>query len=328
MRPVTAAPVVVPPVRNVGAPVDVRPLDPQLAGRLALAAPDADGRRHVSAASGLAEAGGAAWVVSDEYGELARFDSLTSPGRLLPGLVKQKGGKPDLEALLRVPTADGASLLVAFGSGSKDNGSRARALAQGVDAAGAAIGAPREVSIAPLLAELDRQLPLTPNLEGLALREGAAGQELLVFHRGKIAGDVNVVFRLDAARAIDALRAGRPLDGSLVTGRHEVDLGSLGGERLGFADARALADGRIAFIASAEGGDSSGDGEIKGSVVGILDAAFGVQALRPLTGPARKVEGIELTTLLDPKASATSFTLVTDPDDPTQAAEVLTVDLG
>jgi hypothetical protein len=60
----------------------------------------------------------------------------------------------------------------------------------------------------------------------------------------------------------------------------------------------------------------------------VLGADLTLQALRPLTGPARKVEGLELTRELDASAPATSFTLVTDPDDPATAAEVLTVDLG
>ncbi len=322
----STAPAITPPVRNAAPFVDTRPLDPTLSGHLALGTPDATGRMHVSAASGLATAGGAAWVVSDEYGELARFDQLTTPGALLSGLSRQKK-KPDLESLVRIPDATGGgSLLVAFGSGSARN--RGRALVQSVNAAGNTVGAPIAADLAPLFAALDERLPLQPNFEGLALRQGAQGAELLLFHRGKMVADVNTIFRLDAARTIAALRAGAAVPADVVLGQATVDLGMLGGERLGFADARTLADGRIAFIASAEGNDATGDGPIKGSVVGILDANFAVQALRPLTGPARKVEGLELTRELDPTAAATSFTLVTDPDDPTKAAEVLTVDLA
>jgi hypothetical protein len=125
-----------------------------------------------------------------------------------------------------------------------------------------------------------------------------------------------------------ALRAGTPVGAEVLLGHRTIELGTLGGERLGFADARALPDGRIAFVASAEGGDGVADGAIKGSVLGVLGADLTLQALRPLTGPARKVEGLELTRELDASAPATSFTLVTDPDDPATAAEVLTVDLG
>jgi hypothetical protein len=319
---------VVPPTTRAATPVDTRPLVPTFQHTLALARPDASGRHHVSAASGLAAAGGAAWVVSDEYGELVRYDRLDRPGTLWPGLPMPRKGKPDLEALLRVPQAGGGSLLVAFGSGSKANGSRSTALVQALDGAGARVGGPVSADLAPLYAGLAQRLPMGINVEGLALRDGAQGAELLVFHRGRLPGDANTIFRLDAARAIEALRGGRALQADLLLGQQRVDLGTLRGQPLGFADARALADGRIAFVASAEGEDGSGDGPVLGSVVGILDANLAVTVLRPLTGPARKVEGIELTRELDRSASATSFTLVTDPDDPSAAAEVLTVDLG
>lgn len=325
----TAADIVTPPSggpRHVT--VDTRPLAARADGRLTLTAPDRDRRSHVSAASGIAQAGGATWVVSDEYGELVRFDDPVRPGRLLPGLERTSEKKPDLEAMLRVPHAQGGALLVAFGSGSKDDGTRSRALVQAVDGAGAVVGRPGEASLAPLYAELDRRLPLGPNVEGLAMRAGAAGAELLVFHRGKVHGDVNVIFRLDAARAIDALRAGRPLDAGLVLGEHHVDLGELGGERLGFADAVSLGDGSVAFVASAEGEDGSGDGPIKGSVIGLLDANFTVTALRPLDGPPRKVEGILPAAHVDPSAPHSRFTLVTDADDPAVPSEVLSVDLA
>lgn len=315
-----ATPILVPP----GSAVDTRPLEPARRGSLALGAPDRTGRLHVSAASGIAVAGGATWVVSDEYGELVRFGRLDGPGRLHPGLAPAKK-KPDLESLLAVPQAGGGALLVAFGSGSKADGTRSAALVQAVDGAGALRGGPVRVDLAPLYAALSARLANGINVEGLALR----CHELLVLHRGQRATESNVVFRLDAARAVDALRRGAPLGADLLLGSTTVDLGSLGGVKLGFADAFTLPDGRIAFIASAEAtADDAGDGSVVGSAVGILDHDLRVQVLRPLTGSARKAEGIVPTRLLDPAASATSFTLVTDPDDPARAAEVLTVDLG
>lgn len=320
------APIVVPATRSAAAPVDTRPIDATVSGHLSLGENDPTGFPHVSAASSLAAAGGAAWVVSDRYGELVRFDDLAAHGTLLPGLEAKKH-RPDLESLVAIPDGTaGGSLLVAFGSGSKKG--RDRALTQAVDASGAPVGRPSESSLASLYEELDRRLPLQPNIEGLALRDGAAGAELLVFHRGKLAEDVNTIFRLDAARVVAALRSGHPVPADVVLGQTSIELGSLGGHKLGFADARVLDDGRIAFAASAEGADAVDDGVITGSAVGILDADFTIQVLRPLTGPARKVEGLELTRDLDPSAPATSFTLVTDPDDPAKASEVLTVDLA
>ncbi len=307
--------------------IDRRALDPVAGGRLQLGAPDRSARTWVSAASGLAAAGGAAWVVSDEYGELVRFDALYAAGQLLPGLAHQKR-KPDLESLLRVPQADGGSLLVAFGSGSADDGTRDSALAQHVDATGTAVGKPQRASLKHLYSSLGKHLPHGVNIEGLALRDAAQGPELLAFHRGQLAGDHNTIFRLDAARAVDALQHGDDLGKDLVLGSVAIDLGTLGGAPLGFADAKTLADGRIVFVASAEGAPiNDADGPILGSVVGILDHDLNVQSLRPLTGPARKVEGIELARALDPTAPVDEFVLVTDPDDPKLASEVLRVRL-
>ena len=133
---------------------------------------------------------------------------------------------------------------------------------------------------------------------------------------------------LDAALAVDALRRGSALPVDALRGQVQVDLGSLGGARLGFADATALPDGRVAFIASSEGNDGTNDGVIYGSVVGMLDSDLRVTTLRPLTGLARKVEGIELATRLEKAASPSSFVLVTDPDDPAKPTELLSVDLA
>ena len=217
---------------------------------------------------------------------------------------------------------------MALGSGSKHNGTRDRALVQAVDAAGQVSGAPREANLAPLYDALREQLAGRDlNVEGIALRDGAAGAELLVFHRGQERGQTNTIFRLDAARAIEALRVGGSVDRSVLLGAHEVDLGTLGGERLGFADAQVLADGRIAFVASAESASLSGNGTIRGSAVGLLDASFALQALRPLDGPPRKLEGMQATRDFG-AGGALAFTLVTDPDDPARAAELLRVDLG
>ncbi|MCW2925398.1 MAG: hypothetical protein JWM98_2802 [Thermoleophilia bacterium] len=323
-----AAPVVVPP-RNAAATVDVRPLDPVSHGTLHLDQPDSTGRSFVSAASGLVASGsGSAWAVSDEYGELARFGSVEAPGHLHAGLEHHKN-KPDLEAVLVAPASlvgGRHAALVGFGSGS--SATRERGVVTPIGAMGKPVGPARPFDLHELYAALDAKLPLQPNIEGATLRDSKDGAELLLFHRGKEQGDLNTVFVLDAAAALGAAAAGTPIPASALRAQHDVDLGSLGGERLGFADARTLPDGRIAFLASSEGEDATGDGAIHGSVVGMLDANFAVTALRPLTGPARKAEGIERTRALDGTSPNSNFTLVTDPDDPDKPTELLTVDLG
>lgn len=319
-------PTLTPPVQATHA-IDTRPISADPAGTLALQSRDAAGRTFVSAASGIAAVGGKAWVVSDEYGELAHFEQVNRPGVLLPGLAPAGGGKPDLEAILRIPHGDGQALL-ALGSGSKAN--RNRAVLQPVDRTGVASERPREVDLSPLYAELGRRLKGQPNVEGAVWRgtPGARGAELLLFHRGQSRGETNTIFRLDGAAVLDALRGGRAIPASTVLDAQAMDLGRLNGEQLGFADARALPDGRIAFAASAEGSGAGSDGDIMGSVVGLLDARLQVTALRPLTGNLRKVEGIELASELDPSAPADRVVLVTDPDNPRLQTEVLTAKIG
>lgn len=321
------APTVAPP-RAVAPVVDVRPLAATPAGTLALAMPDERGRRFVSAASGIVGAGSFAWVVSDEYGELARFGGPRSPGWLVPALVAQRG-KPDLEAISRVAAprvgAPGGVLL-AIGSGSKPD--RMRGLAVPLDATGRAATAPRTFDLRALYGAFDAQLPLQPNIEGLAVRQAADGVELLFFHRGKADGGVNTIFRVDGEAVLAAALSGSAVPASALRSSTTIDLGTLAGERLGFADARALPDGRVLFVASAEGSDANGDGEIRGSAVGELDPQLQLRMLRPLDGPARKVEGIELSRTLDPAAPADQVTLVTDPDDPQRPTEVLTARLS
>lgn len=322
-----AATAFVPPSSGTTSPIDSRPLTPRVDGTLRLASPDAAGRSFVSAASGLAAApGGSAWVVSDEYGALVRFDALDAPGTLHAGLVHGEH-KPDLEAVL-VIDADASSgepaMLFAAGSGSGTH--RNRGVVQDLDAAGAPLGAPREIDLKPLYARLAGTLPEL-NVEGMALRQTRTGAELLVFHRGQRLGNPNQIFRLDAAVAIDAMRRGGPLPASALAGVTQLDLGTIDGVPLGFADARALPDGRIAFLASAEDSQNGPHGETLGTVVGLLDSQLNVTTLRPLTGPARKAEGIELAAAFDASAGANELVLVTDPDDAAKPTERLRVDL-
>lgn len=311
--------------------VDTRPLEPRVHGTIHLSSRDRLGRDMISAASGLVASGGAVWVVSDELGELARVGDPQAAkwqGALVPALAAQQK-KHDLEAITTItPALAGTTgpALLAVASGSAAG--RFQGVLQELDERGAAAGRGRAVDLGPLYNAFDELLPLQPNIEGVTTRTTAAGTELLFFHRGKEAGDVNKVFVLDAGTAFAAIRRGEALPPTSIRSQHAVDLGSLDGERLGFADAHALADGRIAFVASAEGNDGSGDGAIRGSVLGMLDADFAVQVLRPLTGKPRKVEGLERTAAFDPAASPTCFTLVTDPDDPKLGTEVLTVDLA
>jgi hypothetical protein len=314
--------------------VDLRPIEPVVDGTLTLGAPDATGRTYVSAASGLAAGpGGTAWVVSDEYGELGRFDRLAAPGALLPGLPAQRE-KPDLEALTFVSAAllggsDAlAGAVLALGSGSKGS-LRDRGLLQAVDALGQPSGPARVLDFHDLFAKLGKHVHGTLNIEGVAVRSATNGKdraELLLFHRGVHGVGSSSVFVVDADEVFEAARAGKAMPSKALRSEHELDLGAIGDVPLAFSDADVLPDGRILFAASAErASKNSTDGEVLGSAVGLLDAEFRLLAEHPLTGRARKVEGIELARNFDAAAGARQVTLVTDPDDPARATELLHV---
>lgn len=308
--------------------VDTRPVAVRQLGHLQLSQPDSAGYRHVSAASGMAVVGSSTWVVSDTSGQLARFGSGVWSGDLHEGLPAQKQ-KPDLEAIIAIPNGEAGATLVGFGSGSSKNDSRAGALVQEVDREGFAVGPARRADLSPLYNELSKRLPSGLNIEGVAMREGVYGSELLLLHRGRKAGDPNTIFVLDAEQAVLALRKAKTLDLTMLRSSHEVSLGNLNGVQLGFSDAISLPDGQIAFTASAEASDDhAADGRILGSVIGTIDSSFRVTSIRALEGPARKVEGLVQSKLIDAHAPTTQFTLVTDPDDPQRAAEVLAVDLA
>lgn len=300
------------------------PAPVQRLGTLRLGAPDASGRTFLSAASGIAAAGaGSFWAISDEYGELARFDALGAPGALVAGLPPAEGKqhKPDLESITLLP----GSLLLAAGSGSKPG--RDRGVALQLDPNGRAVAPARVVDLGMLYAAAADRLGRPLNIEGMAVRQAASGAELLLMHRGMQRGDRNAIIRLDLAAVTGAIAAGRSVPSSAIRGHVELDLGTLRGAPLGLSDARTLPDGRTVFTASAEAGSATADGEILGSAIGILDEQLHLSLLRPLDGPPRKVEGIELASLLDPAADPASFVLVTDPDAKDRPTEVLRVRL-
>jgi hypothetical protein len=105
-----------------------------------------------------------------------------------------------------------------------------------------------------------------------------------------------------------------------------VELGRLNGVGLGFTDGAPLPAGAgdegggFLFTAVAEAsGDHIADGECVASAIGKIDARGRLVALRELEG-APKVEGIDLRA----RGSVLDLCLVTDADDPKQAAQLLT----
>ena len=292
--------------------LDVRELGPLLVD-----APAQPGRlAHVSAASGLVRCGELLYVVADDEAALAVFGvGDPSGGRFeafandeLPlGTKERKAVKPDLEAL-----ADVGGALLAIGSGATDR--RDRGWLWQLDGCELA-GAPREISLLPLFAELRRQLDEL-NIEGLAIDR----DRMWLAQRGNGKDGANEMIELDLEAAVAGLDRGE-LPADALRGTTAYDLGEIEGVRLTFTDLAPAGNGRLLFSAAAEAGDSTyHDGAVVGAAVGLFDPAAGeIVEQWPLPEPL-KVEGIAT-------AADGSLLLVTDADDAARPASLLRASL-
>lgn len=320
-----------PPASDV--PAALRPL-----GTLRTAAPAQAGRpSHVAAGSGIVAIGSHVHVIPDDELHLASFDAdATQPGtfvRALPGELPldptaRKHAKPDLEALVHLPpppAGDAGGTLLAVPSGSKLQRHVGVAWSTGAD--GATSGAARPVDFAPLYDALRGLVRGKLNIEGAAVR----GAELVLLHRGNSAHGVAAAVALDLATFRTGVRAGR-IDAGAIRSVVEYDLGALDGVRLGFTDATPLPGGRIGFTAAAEVTDDPvHDGEVTGSVLGVLGPDGQVQQLRRLGGAGLKVEGLasvqSATGVVPGQDGRVTLLLVTDADDLREPSQLLTTTL-
>lgn len=280
---------------------------------------------HLSAASGLVQAGQQLFVVADDEHTLAVFDlSGDRPGRLhrlfdgeLPDKPEaRKAAKPDLEALAQLPPWPGCpqGALLALGSGSRPQRQRAALLA--FNEVGELEGAVREIDLSPLYAPLhERHEQL--NIEGAFV---AAGHFCLL-QRGNQASPVNVLISYDwlaiQAWLDGAGQAPEPVQST------QFDLGDIDGVPLCFTDGAALPDGGWVFCAAAEATDDSYlDGLCRGSAVGVVAADRRLLGVWPLSLRC-KAEGIAVTL----ESDALQLLLVTDPDDRDEPALLLSANL-
>lgn len=299
---------------------------------LALQAPTSPGGRlYLAAASGLVRAGDHWHVVADDELHLGVFAGHgEAPGRLvrlLPGELPaeprpRKKQKPDLEALVRLPSVPGLDhgALLALGSGSKAG--RMTGALLPLSAAGEALEAAEPVDLADLYRELANHFPRV-NIEGAVI----VGGELWLMQRGNHGNvGVNALVRVPLASVLRALGEDRTLGNGARVAIQPARLGEVPGAAgpvpLCFTDGAALPDGGMVFTAVAEDTeDPVLDGPCLASAVGCLDARGELRWLRHLQG-APKVEGIEV---LAADGAALELRLVTDADDPAQPAHLLAV---
>lgn len=295
------------------------------------------GLTYLSAASGLVRVRQRLFVVADDELHMGVFDDVTAPQtqpltdepavgqliRLLDGDLpqdkgKRKKAKPDFESLVLLPPLPGcpAGALLALGSGSKPN--RETAVLIALDVQGMPNGRMAVVDLAAVYAPLRKRF-VDLNIEGALVVSG----EFLLLQRGNKGNAPNACVRFDwnlLAPWLAGVQAQPPASKSVQL----MDLGSVDGVPFGFTDGAALHGGAWAFTAVAENTDDSYlDGACVASAIGTVGADGKLQQLHRLDG-APKVEGMAV--LAD--GGDWVFTLVTDPDDPATAAQLLQVRLS
>ncbi|MDX6768607.1 MAG: hypothetical protein SF051_03685 [Elusimicrobiota bacterium] len=263
--------------------------------------------RPLCAASGLVKAGARLWVVADDLNHLVELPSGRGrrlfPGELPRDAARRKKVKKDLEALIALP----GRRLLAFPSGSKPR--RVRGAVVSLDARGRWKGA-REIDCAPLLAALDEVIP------GLNIEGGfVAGEDLVLLQRGNGRRRFNALVRCELAAFLAWLDGRR---GPPRVRVRRARLGEWDGTPLSFTDG-FFHDGAVYFSAAAEVTDDPvRDGEVMGSVIGLLAPRGGVRVLARL--PKVKVEGLALDAAL---ARELRVLAVTDADDPRRPSVLL-----
>jgi hypothetical protein len=242
---------------------------------------------HVRAASGLAWLGDRLVVIQDDAGFVALVDpetGLAEPLTLPAGTggARQfddsrgnKQAKPDLEALVQLPTTEGV-LLAAFGSGSMAPREIIVLLSFPGDQAGAVGRAGITLHPARGFYAALRSIPAFAgsdmNIEGAVYSGGAV--RLFGRGNGAIVGSLSP---LNATADIDwaLLRAylDAPSTAPAPPPRRvtQYDLGSVDGVALGFTDATVSPDGIVLYAAAAEASpDARRDGDVRGSALGVI----------------------------------------------------------
>ena len=276
------------------------------------------GRAFLSAASGLVRVRDRFFVVADDELHLGVFDAVGSAplrlvrlfaGDLPESVKKRKKEKPDLEALVLLPSLQTGSLgtLLALGSGSRSN--RFAGAMVRLDASGDAAGAAESVDLEPLYRSIAARVDRV-NVEGAFV----AGGELVLLQRGGT-GAANAAIRFEIGPVMAWLASGGAL-ALAPPAVQEIDLGDADGVPFSFTDGAALDGGDWLFSAVAERTDDAyDDGPCVAALLGIADRSGRVRAMHRLI-PVRKVEGVSARAV----GGSVEVHMVTDDDDPSLPA--------
>ena len=260
----------------------------------------------VRAGSALSWLAGRLLVVQDDVPALALIDPTTRAAERVvlegAGLGMAKADKPDFEASVMAP--DGSVYVLGSGSSPKR-----RRIAR-FDPASAQVSI---VDASQLYQAIAERVGTAPNLEGAV----HFGDSVQLLHRGAGDGPSAVVDVRPAALDGRDAHVGAPC---------AWDLGRIAGVRLAFSDAAPFDGGRLLYLAVAEDTPNAiDDGQVVGSAIGVLDDQRGRWApVVEIDGATtvRKAEGVAL----DPDLRG--GWLVTDPDDPSRAADLCRIELS
>ncbi len=294
------------------------------------------GQAHLSAASGLVQAGARLFVVADDELHLGVLDAIDpkqpsprnpSPvalirlfeGDLPKDKLKRKKAKPDLETLAVLPSLPGCpyGALLALGSGSQP--ARQTGVMVALDVHGDPTERIAHIDLTNIYAPLRKRFP-DLNIEGAFVSSG----ELRLLQRGNKGDSRNACIGYDWNQVSPWL-AGRTQTPPAPKAVNDIALGEVDGVPLGLTDGAPFADGAWAFSAVAENTVNSFlDGACAASAVGVVNADGSLRALWRLEG-APKVEGIAVTVPVGTTTDGILVNLVTDSDDPAIASQLLRV---
>lgn len=272
---------------------------------------------HLSAASGLVQAGRHLYIVADDEHHLAELEPDTAhPARLLRVLStdlpqdkqERKRRKPDLEALALLPPAAAwpHGALLSLGSGSQPQ--RCRAVLLRLAADGTVRDPSRVLDFSALYA------PLRERFRDLNIEGGfAGGATFHLLQRANKGAPVNACITYPLADMLRWIAQGGPVPPASIA---PYELGAADGVPYGFTDGTPRPEGGWIFSAVAEDtADSYADGRCAGSALGWVGPDGALQSVLPLPG-APKVEGIAV--LGDGR-----LLMVTDADDPARPSALL-----
>jgi len=270
---------------------------------------------HISAASGIVKKQDTFFVVSDDENSLFSFTE-KSPLTTLPlnPLVlpvepkARKKVKSDFESILLLSAVDLQPFggILAMPSGSELNRQKA-SLIPFTDKSGK-MGAAQVIDLAPLFGAL-RAETKNLNIEGLVIHKGI----LHLFQRGNGQKGKNGVFEIPTKELITLLEKKKWHPEALHF--RPLKTGKLAKVKLTITDAASSKSGILLLAAAEDTSDTYTDGEIKGSVLAILeDVVKGTDDFKILGRLASdiKMEGL----FVDSSGKEEIVYLVDDADDP------------